>query len=267
MSNPTVKVLFISDIVGEPGMKITENVIEDLKENFSVDFCVANGENISGGRGLTIKGVEFLLDVGINVITTGNHFWMKDNFLEKIDSYNTVLRPANYPAENVGRGSTVFRLSNGIKVGVLNLQGRVFMQNIDCPFKTASKEIKTLKKSTNCIIVDFHAEATAEKAAFAHHFDGKVSAVIGTHTHVQTSDERILPQKTAFITDAGMTGPVESVIGMRKEVAIKRFIYQTPVRYSVASGEAQLNGVVITIDAESGKADHIERVSIRKSVY
>ncbi|MCH7783208.1 TIGR00282 family metallophosphoesterase [candidate division KSB1 bacterium] len=267
MKNSTINVLFISDIVGEPGLKITQNVINDIKDQYSIDCSIANGENASGGKGLNIKNVEFLFDIGINVITSGNHFWMKEKLLEKIDNYATVLRPANYPMENVGHGSTIYDVKGKGKIAVLNLQGRVFMQSIDCPFKIGAQEIKKLKKITNCILVDFHAEATAEKAAFAYRFDGKVSAVIGTHTHVQTADETILPEKTAFITDAGMTGPVDSVIGLKKEVAIRRFIYQTPVRYVLAEGEAQFNAVVVSINSESGEALDIKRISITKSEY
>ena len=266
MTNSTITVLFISDIVGQPGLRITESVFQEIKERYTVDFCIANGENASGGKGLDVRTVELLFDIGINVITSGNHIWAKDRFVEKMDYYNMVLRPANYPDENVGRGSTIYSLAD-TKIAVLNLQGRVFMQPIDCPFKTAVREIRKLKKITNCIIVDFHAEATAEKSALANYIDGKVSAVIGTHTHVQTADEQILPKKTAYITDAGMTGPVNSVIGITKDVAIKRFIYQIPIKYELADGDAQLNAVVITIDAQSGNARQIKRISLIKSEY
>ena len=267
MSNSTITVLFVADIVGEPGIRITLNVLDDIRKQHDVNFCIANGENASGGKGLNVRTVELLLDAGIHVITSGNHIWEKEYFLKKMDEYKMVLRPANYPCENVGRGSAIFSAKNKYKIAVLNLQGRVFMNPIDCPFKTAVGEIRKLRKITKCIIVDFHAEATAEKIALAHYLDGKVSAVIGTHTHVQSADERILPQKTAYITDVGMTGPVDSVIGVKKNVAIKRLIYQTPVRYAVADGDAQFNGVVFTLDADSGCARDIKRISLTKSEY
>lgn len=267
MPYSNITVLFIADIVGEPGIRITINVLNDIKNQHGVNFCIANGENASGGKGLNVKTVERLLDAGIHVITSGNHIWEKEYFQKKLDEYKTVLRPANYPNENVGRGAAIFSVKNRSKIAVLNLQGRVFMNPIDCPFKTAVREIRKLRKITKCIIVDFHAEATAEKIALAHYLDGKVSAVIGTHTHVQAADERIFPQKTAYITDAGMTGPTDSVIGINKYVAIKRFIYQTPVRYAVADGDAQFNGVIVTIDAESGCASEIKRISLTKSEY
>ena len=267
MSHSLITVLFIADIVGEPGTRITVDVLDSIKSQHGVDFCIANGENASGGKGLNVKTVELLLDAGIHVITSGNHIWEKEYFLKKIDKYRSVLRPANYPQENVGRGSTIFTLKNKCKIAVLNLQGRIFMNPIDCPFKIAVQEIRKLRKITKCIIVDFHAEATAEKLALANYLDGKISAIIGTHTHVQTADERVLPQKTAYITDVGMTGPVDSVIGVKKNVAIKRLIYQTPVKYAVADGDAQFNGVIISIDAETGFAREIKRVSLTKSEY
>jgi hypothetical protein len=264
MEQTVINVLFIADIVGESGMQLVRERLPDIKECYNIDFCIANGENASDGKGLTEKTVEKLLDCGINVITSGNHIWERERFHEKMDSFQSVLRPLNYPKGNTGKGSLIHQVHNSCKIGVLNLQGRIFMQPIDCPFWLGMEEIKKLRKSTPCIIVDFHAEATAEKVAFALYVDGLVSAVIGTHTHVQTADERILPNNTAYITDAGMTGPIDSVIGINKKVAIRRFLYQIPVRYEVAVGDAQFNGVVITIDIQSGKAQKIQRISLIK---
>jgi len=264
MESSVIHILFVADIVGESGMRMLQECFRSIKEQHHIDICIANGENAYGGKGLTAKTVEKLLDCGVDVITSGNHIWEKEYFQPKMDYFQAVLRPANYPKGNVGKGALVYELKNSYKIGVLNLQGRIFMPPIDCPFKVGMDEIKKLKKSTNCIIVDFHAEATAEKMAFAHYVDGTVSAVIGTHTHIQTADERILPKRTAYITDAGMTGPVDSVIGIDIQVAIRRFLYQIPVRYEVAGGDSQFNGVVITVDALSGNAEKIERISLIK---
>jgi hypothetical protein len=265
MPQSTLNVLFIADIVGDSGIAITCERLPSLKRENDIQLCIANGENASGGKGLNVGTVEKLFDAGVQVITSGNHIWEKEYFLKKLDKYSVVLRPANYPSENVGKGSLLYTLADGGEVGILNLQGRVFMSSIDCPFKTALYEIRKLKKHTPCVIVDFHAEATAEKIAMGRYLDGQVSAVIGTHTHVQTADEQILPEKTAYITDAGMTGPIDSVIGVKYSVAIRRFIYQTPVKYAVADGIAQLNGVLLSIDRESGCAQSITRIRLTQN--
>ncbi|MFC1514195.1 TIGR00282 family metallophosphoesterase [candidate division KSB1 bacterium] len=267
MDSSTLNILFIADIVGEPGIKMSKLIIPELKEKYFIKFCIANGENLCGGKGLSVKTVEDILDAGVNVITTGNHVWAKDRFIEKLDQYKYVLRPANYPKENVGYGSTIYTLNDNTKIGVLNLQGRVFMNPINCPFKTAVSEINKLRKKTNCIIVDFHAEATAEKVALGQYLDGKISALVGTHTHVQTADEQILPNKSAYITDVGMTGPIDSVIGINKRVAIKRFIYQIPVRYALADGLAMFNGIVIAIDPKTGHSLEIKRLNIKEESF
>ncbi len=260
MTANTINLLFIADIIGDPGIEIVKKNLSRLKSEYSVDFCVANGENASSGKGLTRKTANQLFDIGIDILTSGNHFWDKEAALTQLKSSRNILRPANYPGENSGFGSTVFNLPDNNRIAVINLQGRTFMYPIDCPFKCADTEVERLRKITKLIFVDMHAEATAEKQAIAHHLDGKVSAVIGTHTHVQTADEKILKGGTAFITDAGMTGPVDSVIGLKKEIAIKRFIYQTPFRYTLAGGPNQFNGVLVNINTLSGKAVAIERI-------
>lgn len=262
MSSKTLNILFIADIVGENGITFAKRIIKKLKQKHSVDFCIANGENLSDGRGMTIKAAQTLFDMGINVITSGNHFWDKYGHVNELCGNANILRPDNYPEENPGTGANIYYLDNKYKVAVINLQGRTFMYPIDCPFKKALERVEKIKDSTKIIIVDFHAEATAEKQALGHFLAGKVSAVIGTHTHVQTADEKILEGFTAYITDAGMTGPVDSVIGLRKDISIKRFIYQTPMRYSIANGVSQFNGVVLKIDKKTGKSVKIKRISL-----
>ncbi|MFQ5650168.1 MAG: TIGR00282 family metallophosphoesterase [bacterium] len=260
MSEKDLKVLFIADIVGKPGLEITTKLLPGLKEKHRIDFCIANGENGCEGKGLTAKLARTYFNLGIDVITSGNHIWDNRDIYEMLKSDQRIIRPSNYPEGNFGKGATVIELSTGFKIGVLNLQGRTFMFPIECPFRQGVDEVRKLQKQTNVIIVDFHAEASAEKVALGWYLDGKVSAVVGTHTHIPTADERILPEGTAYITDAGMTGPFDSVIGLKKELAIKRFLYQTPVRYKPAEENLRFCGVVITIDRETGKANHIERL-------
>jgi len=261
MTPKTITVLFVADIVGESGILITRRVLSTVKKKHAVDFCIANGENAYQGKGLTKRVADDLFSAGINVITSGNHFWDKGHSIRKLGNFDAILRPENYPEENIGTGSHIYFIKDNLKIAVLNLQGRTFMYPIDCPFKIGMQKIRDLRKATRMILVDFHAEATAEKRALGYYFDGKVSAVIGTHTHVQTSDEQILPKGTAFITDVGMTGPAESVIGIKREVAIKRFLYQTPVQYLVANGIAQFNAAVIKIDINTGNAVMIKRIA------
>ena len=257
-----VKILFIADIVGNPGFQIFEKLFPSLKKKYSPDFCIANGENLTEGRGVTDQDVGKLFLTGIDIITSGNHIWDTFKSVKVLKNDSRVLRPANYPKGNAGKGSSIITAKNEIKLGVLNLQGRTFMQAIDNPFQVALDEIRTLKQSTPLIFVDFHAEATSEKIAMGLYLDGKVSAVVGTHTHVQTADERILPKGTACITDAGMTGPYDSVIGMKKDVALHRFLYSTNRKYELASENLRLCGVCITIDLETNKAESIERINL-----
>lgn len=262
MTKNELNVLFIADIVGRPGLEITTKLLPGLKEKYKIGFCIANGENGCEGKGLTLKLARIYFNVGIDVITSGNHIWYNRNIYDSLATDARILRPHNYPDGNVGKGVTIIQLEDGLKVGVLNLQGRTFMFSIDCPFRVGAEEVKKLRQETKIIIVDFHAEASAEKIALGWYLDGKVSAVIGTHTHVPTADERILPEGTAYITDAGMTGPFDSVIGLKTELAIQRFLHQTPVRYKPAEGNMRLCGVVVAIDKESGKATKIERINL-----
>jgi len=256
-----IKVLFIADIIGKPGLTIVKQVLKQLKEQHQVDFCIANGENGSAGKGLTESIAQQYFNNGIDVITSGNHIFERYGYHKLLNTHqNRILRPLNYPFGASGKGSLITTISTNIKIGVINIQGRTFMFPIDCPFRTAKEEINKIRPITPIIIVDFHAEATAEKMAMGWYLNGKVSAVIGTHTHVQTSDETILNQGTAYITDVGMTGPYDSVIGMKKEVAITRFIQQLPERYQPAESDLRFAGAVITINVATGKAENIKRL-------
>lgn len=255
-----INILFIADIIGKPGLNIVKKYLGAIKKNYNIEFCIANGENGAGGKGLTESVARDYFSVGINVITSGNHIFDRFKIYKFLNEHHRILRPINYPLSNHGHGSLIATIQDGTKIGVINAQGRTFMYPIDCPFRTITEEINKMTKITPIIILDFHAEATAEKMALGWHLDGKVSAVIGTHTHVQTADERILSNGTAYITDVGMTGPYNSVIGLNKTVAIKRFLNQIPVRYQIADGDSRFCGVVITINIHDGKATHIERL-------
>lgn len=254
-----LKVLFIGDIVGKPGLQILQTFLKNLIENNDIDFVIANGENVSDGKGITEKELKVLTDLGVNVITGGNHTFEKQNFQDIAKKEKIVLRPLNYPRGTFGQGYVTLDCK-GMKITVASLQGRAFLPAIDCPFRTAERLVQKVNNESKIIIIDFHAEATAEKIALAHFLDGKVTAVIGTHTHCQTADERILPNGTAYITDVGMTGPYDSVIGMKKDAALNRFLYQTPQRYQVATDDVHLAAVIITIDVELGKAKKIRRI-------
>lgn len=253
--------MFIGDIVGEPGRKIVKENIRQLFDTYGPDIIIANAENAAGGFGVTPDIAEELFSLGIHVLTSGNHVWDKKEIMPYLSKQDRLVRPANYPEGNAGYGSVVISTPAG-KAAVLNLEGRVFMSNLDDPFRTADREIERLKRETAVVIIDFHAEATSEKTAFAWYVDGRASAVIGTHTHVQTADERVLPGGTAFITDAGMTGPLDSVIGVKKEEAIARFLYQSPHKFTVPKGPVHLDAVLIDVDAATGKALSIERVRL-----
>jgi len=255
-----LRILFIGDIVGRPGRQAVGHMLPSLMAEISPDFVIANGENAAGGMGITKETGLEILQAGVNAITLGNHVWAKKEVYSFLDMDTRLVRPANYPDGAPGRGWAVYHTSTQEPIGVVNLCGRVFMDHLEDPFKAADKILETLTAQTNVIIVDFHAEVTSEKAAFAWYVDGRAAAVIGTHTHVQTADERILPGGTAFITDVGMTGPVDSVIGMKKELVISRFLTQMPSKFEVADGEALLSAVVIDIDPCAGKAVSIERL-------
>ncbi|MFI5296184.1 MAG: TIGR00282 family metallophosphoesterase [Thermodesulfovibrionales bacterium] len=257
-----MKVLFIGDIVGKGGRTAVKALLPSLVDKYKIDFVIANGENIAAGFGLTESLVDELFKVGVHIITTGNHVWDKKEFIPYISKDNRVLRPLNYPPGVPGSGSIVISLQNGLKAAVMNISGRVFMTGMDCPFRTGRAEIERLSRETDIIIVDFHAEATSEKVAFGYFVDGRVSAVIGTHTHVQTADEKILPYGTAYITDVGMTGPSHSVIGMEINQIIQRFLTSVPAKFETAQGDAILSAVAIEISGDSGKATGIQRLQI-----
>jgi len=254
-----INLLFIGDIVGDPGLNITKMYLPNLQKKYQVDIIIANGENLSDGKGCTEKEAKILFDLGINVITGGNHTWDKHQSQDYLKKEPRVIRPLNYPKGTFGNGYHIVEHSKG-KVAVLNLQGRSYMSPIDCPFRACDWVIPKINQETKIIFIDFHAEATAEKIALVNYLDGKVTAVIGTHTHVQTSDERIYPKGTGYLTDCGMTGPYDSVIGMKTDAAINRFLYQTPQKYQTATDNVHLCGVYLKIDIDTGKTLEIERI-------
>lgn len=256
-----MKVLFIGDIVGKVGRIAVKELLPAVTSRFKVDFVIANGENAAGGFGINEKTAEEIFSSGVHIITSGNHIWDKKDSIPYIAKESRIIRPANYPPGVPGNGSIVCAIS-GKKVAVINLSGRVFMSSIDCPFRVGNAEIERLQEETKIIIVDFHAEATSEKIAFGYFADGKVSAVIGTHTHVQTADEKILPGGTAYITDVGMTGPEVSVIGIEKEQIIDRFLHQMPMKFETAKGKGIFSAVVMEIDEKTGRSSAIQRLQL-----
>jgi metallophosphoesterase (TIGR00282 family) len=256
-----VRILFIGDIVGRPGRVLVRDHLQALVDHHQVDLVIANAENAAAGFGITREIGDQLLDYGVEVMTSGNHIWDKKEALSYIGAEARLLRPANYPAGAPGNGSYLARTRDGRSVGVVNVMGRVFMLNIDDPFAVVLREIEALKPRTRVVFVDFHAEATSEKMAMGWHLDGKVTAVVGTHTHVQTADERILPKGTAFLTDVGMTGPHDSIIGVEVEAALGRFLTGLPVKFETATGNPRLNAVIVEADEQTGRATDIERLS------
>lgn len=259
-----MRILMIGDIFGRAGRKIVRDLVPEIVDEHQVDLVIANGENASGGKGITESVADELYASGVDILTMGNHVWDKKDVLDFIDYDERILRPANYPAGTPGKGSLVVAVGKEAKVGVINLSGRVFLSPLDCPFRAADQLLRELKAVTPIIIVDFHAEATSEKVAFGWFLNGRVSAVIGTHTHVQTADERILPGGTAYITDVGMTGPRDSVLGVKTELVISKFITQMPVHFEAARGMAQFNGVLIDVDQQTGRAQSITRLQLLK---
>ncbi len=257
-----VRLLFVGDLVGKPGRQALSRELHRLVDRYAADLVIANGENMAGGFGITEETARELFEMGVHVITSGNHIWDKRESYPYLNREARIIRPANYPEGAPARGSIVVKSPGGVKVGVLNLEGRVFMNNLECPFLTADREIARLREETPLIFVDFHAEATSEKASLGWYLDGRVSAVIGTHTHVQTADERILTNGTAFMTDAGMTGSFDSVIGVRKEEPIQKFLTQLPAKFEVAKKDLRLNGVVVTLEEGTGRALGIERINV-----
>ena len=256
-----MRILFIGDIVGRPGREVLRKGLKGLVDHFGVEFVIANVENSAAGFGVTKDIGDAIKELGVDVMTSGNHIWDKKEAIDYIPTEPRLLRPANYPAGVPGRGSYVAQSGDGRPVGVINVMGRVFMLNIDDPFQVVLREIEAMRARTRIIVVDFHAEATSEKIAMGWHLDGKVTLVVGTHTHVQTADERILPNGTAYLTDAGMTGPHDSIIGMEKEPALARFLNGMPSRFEPATGNPRLNGVIVDADDKTGRAIAIRRVS------
>ncbi|MCX6088942.1 MAG: TIGR00282 family metallophosphoesterase [Candidatus Atribacteria bacterium] len=256
-----MRFLIVGDIVGKPGRRIAAEKIEKIKKSHSIDAVIANGENSAGGLGITPETCEELLRCGIDVLTSGNHIWDKKEILGYIDRQEQLLRPLNYPPGVPGRGYLIHQ-SNHVKWAVVNVSGRVFMNPLDCPFQSIDRVLPEIQNETKIIVIDFHAEATSEKIAFGWYTDGRVSCVVGTHTHVITADERILPGGTAYITDIGMTGAHDSVIGIEVQQIVDRFLTQIPVKYTVAKENVILNGVVVEIDDKTGKAISISRLSL-----
>jgi hypothetical protein len=256
-----VNLLFVGDIVGEPGRHALRKLLPALRQRHQIDIVVANGENAAGGAGITVNTASEILDAGVNIITTGDHLWDQKEVNLLLQTEARFLRPFNYPPGTLGQGSTVWWSEGLPPVAVLNLQGRTFLPPLENPFLCARTEVARLRQLAKIIFVDMHAEATSEKIALARMLDGQVSAVIGTHTHVQTADEQIFPGGTAYLTDAGFTGPHESVLGREIEPVIQRFCTNTPQKFGVASGRVLLQGAVVRIDPESGRAQSIERIS------
>lgn len=255
-----MKILAIGDSVGEPARKAILQLYPKIKERHGIDFCVVNGENLAGGNGITAKTAEELLRGGIDVISNGDHVWDQKDAVGVLNSNPRLLRPANYPEPCLGRGITVVEAKNGVKVAVLNLLGRVFLKSVDCPFKTADRLLAELPKDCKVVVVDMHAEATSEKVAIGWYLDGRVSAIFGTHTHIQTADERVLPKGTGYLTDVGMTGPYDSVIGREIEPVLHRFITQLPAKMPVAEKNVKLCGAVFDVDEATGKCRSVTRI-------
>lgn len=257
-----MKLLFIGDIVGRAGRQIVNAHLGRLVDRYYIDLVVANGENAAAGYGLTATVLQELYKAGVDVVTTGNHIWDKKEIIPSLEQDGCLLRPANYPPGLPGRGDGIYETASGLKVGVLNLEGRVFMKNLDCPFRMADRLVADMREKTPIILVDFHAEATSEKQALGHYLDGRVSAVVGTHTHVQTADERILSGGTGYLTDAGMSGSQDAIIGNQKEAALDRFLTQMPVKLEVAKRNPFLCGVLMTINEDTGCCEAIERIQV-----
>lgn len=255
-----MKILFVGDIVGRPGRDAIKELLPKLAKEYKLDFVIANAENAAGGSGITPRVAEELFSYGVDVLTSGDHIWKKREIFEFINQEQRVLRPMNYPGDCLGRGFALFKTKKGKLVGVVNVNGRVFMQALECPFRSCIKAWEELSRETKVIIVDVHAEATSEKVALGWYLDGKVSAVLGTHTHIQTADERILPQGSAYLTDTGMTGSYDSVIGRKIGDVLERFLTSLPTRFQLAEENVKLAAVVLDIDESSGKAKSIERI-------
>ena len=258
-----MRILFIGDIVGKPGRRILRDRLDSIKREFAADLTIANGENLAGGLGATPQLIREIQVNGAQVVTMGNHTWRRAELINEIDELENVVRPANYTPDAPGAESVVYTLSDGRQAAIFNLVGRVYMDPNECPFRTGHRLAKKLKEQTPIVILDMHAEATSEKVAMGLYLDGKVSAVLGTHTHVQTADERILRGGTAYITDVGMTGPHGGVIGMKSKQVLTRFVTGIPSRYEVADNDLIFNGVMLEVDDQTGRAIGIERIAER----
>jgi 2',3'-cyclic-nucleotide 2'-phosphodiesterase len=256
-----MKVLMIGDIVGRPGRQIVKEALLPLREERGIDFVVANCENAAAGAGVTPGIADELFQAGVDVLSSGNHVWRRKEARELLKLDPRVIRPANYPAGVPGAGSTVALSVSGLKVGVLNIMGRVFMDPLDCPFRTAERELERLRMVTPIVIVDMHAEATSEKVAIGWFLDGKVSCVFGTHTHIPTADERILPKGTGYLTDVGMTGPYDSVIGRKVDQILERFLTSIPIHSDVAEGNVRMHALLVEVETDTGKTLTIERIT------
>lgn len=260
--NEKIKILFIGDVVGIPGFNIVKLLLPGIIEKEKIDFVIANGENISEGMGVLKRDAESLLSLPINVLTGGNHTLDKIQSHKFIAESENILRPLNYPKGVYGNGYGIYNVSSkNVKVAVINLIGRVYMKPLDCPFKAFDRLYEKIKEEAKIIFVDFHGEATSEKIAFGWYADGRASVVVGTHTHVQTADNRVLPKGTAYITDVGMSGPYESVIGMKTEASIRRYIFGTPHKHEVAEGDVKMAGIIAEVDSASGKSTSIKRIT------
>jgi 2',3'-cyclic-nucleotide 2'-phosphodiesterase len=257
-----LNILAIGDIVGQPGRKILEKKLKNFIKEQNIDFCIANAENAAGGSGITVNIAKKLFSYNVDAITMGDHVWKRKEIYDSLQSEQRLLRPANYSPLAHGRGYVAIKAKEGYFIGIINLLGRIFMKPVDCPFRAADAAIEELSKLTNIIIVDMHAEATSEKIAMGWYLDGRVSAVVGTHTHVQTSDEKILPKGTGYITDLGMTGPHKSILGRDVDRVLKSIVTQVPTRYDIAENDLHIEGAVITVNKETGKAEGIKRVKI-----
>ncbi|MFN7250762.1 MAG: TIGR00282 family metallophosphoesterase [Anaerobacillus sp.] len=258
-----MKILFIGDVVGSAGRDMLATYLPKLKQKYKPTVTIVNGENSASGKGITEKIYKQILDLGAQAVTLGNHTWDQRELIEVIDYCPNLVRPANFPEGVPGQGYTIVKV-NQLEVGVINIQGRTFLPPLDCPFKKVDELIAIVKKRTPIIFVDFHAEATSEKQAMGWYLDGRVTAVIGTHTHVQTADHRILPNKTAYMTDVGMTGPYDGILGMERGAVLNKFLTSLPVRFEVAKGREQLNGVIITADSNTGAAQSISPIIINE---
>ena len=258
-----IRILAIGDIVGTPGRKVLREALPGYIRDQAIDLVVANGENLVSGSGLTIKTKDKLLSHGVDVVTSGDHIWRRMEISNGLTRGGRLLRPDNYPDECPGRGLTIVEARNGVKVAVINLLGRLFMSPIDCPYRAADRAVEEARQTTPVVVVDFHAEATSEKISMGWYLDGRTSAVWGTHTHVQTTDEKLLPNGTAYLTDLGMTGSHHSVLGRKVEPVLQKMVTHIPARFDVADEDLRMSGAIVTIDAETGRAKAIERVQLK----